>query len=149
MTERLLVRSAVPTDEAFRSAVGGAAAAWTQLTERVSVGMAARPIPSWGGATTGWEVRHRRAGRPFVTLTPGVDSFRACVVLGRAERDLAEAAPLSPAAAALLAGARRFPDGTWLFITVRTTDDVAVVLEFLELKLPDRLRRALGAPAAR
>jgi hypothetical protein len=143
MTSLLRRRDVVPDDAAFEASVGTAAGPWALLTRRVSMDMGARATPSWGGANAGWELRFRRAGRPFVTLSPGDDSFRACIVLGTRERSEAEAASLSIGARAILEAARRFPDGTWLFITVRTTGDVGTVLEFLELKLPTRVRRSL------
>jgi hypothetical protein len=136
-------RAVVPDDQAFRAAVGAAADLWGDVCRHVADGMGARALPSWGGRS-GWEIRYRRAGRPFVTLTPGTDSFQACVVLGRNETVVAETLALGPATRAILDGARRFPDGTWLFIPVRSAQDVADLLALLEIKLPARTRRALA-----
>ena len=135
-------RTAVPDDEGFRAAVGAAGDLWEDVCRRLCDGMGARAVPAWGGRA-GWELRFRRAGRPFVTLTPGIDSFRACVVLGAHETSLAEAAALPPAIRSVLDQARRYPDGTWLFIPVRSDEDVGGLLGLLELKLPERARRAL------
>jgi len=143
MVQSLFDRDHVPTDSAFQTAVGAAGELWERLTRRVSIDMGARPLISWGGSKSGWEIRYRRAGRPFLSLSPGEDSFRACVVLGVRETAAAGAEPLSASARAILEAAHQYPDGTWLFITIRTTDDVETVLRFLELKLPNRVRRAI------
>jgi hypothetical protein len=92
---------------------------------------------------TGWELRYRRAGRPLITVTPTGDAFTACVVLGAAATAEAEALPLGPEARRILDGARRYPDGTWLFIPVRNAGDLADVRALLELKLPTGVRRTL------
>lgn len=147
MAQPLLDRDHVPTDAAFQAAVGAAAEPWERLTRRVTEDMGARPLVSWGGAKGGWEVRYRRASRPFLSLSPGEDSFRACVVLGARETAAADAEPQSPSARAILEAAHQYPDGTWLFITIRTMEDVETVLRFLELKLPGRIRRALAGLA--
>jgi hypothetical protein len=136
-------RTVVPTDEDFSVAAGTAAPLWADVSRRLAADMGAHPILAWGGRA-GWEIRYRRAGRPLVTLTPGPDSFHACVVLGAYESAMAAAAPLGPGIRALLERAHRYPDGTWLFITVRTPEDVTDLLTLLEVKLPKRLREALA-----
>ena len=133
-------RSRVPRDDEFGPAVGTAVALWEDVGRQVFA-MGARSAPSWGGRA-GWELRFRRAGRPFVTLTPGTDSFQACVVLGERETATAEATALPPAVRAVLDGARRYPDGTWLFIPIGSAEDVAGLVDLLEIKLPERARRA-------
>jgi hypothetical protein len=146
MVQPLFDHDHVPTDAAFEAAVGATAELWERLTRRVSIDMGARPLISWGGSKNGWEIRYRRAGRSFLSLSPGEDSFRACVVLGAREAAAAGAEPLSASAHAILGAAHQFPDGTWLFITIRTADDLETVLRFLELKLPNRVRRAMVGP---
>ena len=142
MMHSLHNRSHEPTDAEYRVAVGSAGGPWEELRRRLSAEMDAQPVPSWGGRD-GWELRYRRAGRSFVSLTPGTDAFTACVVLGSRERTEAEASGLPAAARSALDGARRYPDGTWIFLTVRSMEDVETLSALLEVKLPARLRRSL------
>jgi len=144
MNVSLLDPTCEPDAAAFRAAVGSAADLWMEL-ERWLVEAGATWHPAWGGKAEGWYVRARRAGRPLVTLTPAHDGFTACVVLGVAATAEAASVRLGPATRRIFDGARRYPDGTWLFIPVQAPADLADVLALLELKLPVRLRRVLAA----
>ncbi len=143
MEAQLLDKVRAPDDAAFRAAVGSAADLWTGLDRWLAQVGAAR-LPSWGGMRTGWELRYRRAGRPLITVTPTGDAFTACIVLGVAVTAEAAALPLGPETRRILDGARRYPDGTWLFIPVRDADGLADVRALLELKLPTSVQRALA-----
>ncbi len=143
MCAMLTDRLQVPDDEVLRSATGLVAPLWDELTWLLAGPMGAHPAVAWGGRE-GWTVRYRRAGRPLVTLTPGRDAFQALIVLGHLETAEAEALPLGPGARAILDAAPRHPDGTWLFIPIETADDLADLIQLLEVKLPPRLRRAVA-----
>jgi len=144
---RLLDRTEPPNADAFRQALGVTAALWEQCRDIVVDRMGASSDVTWNGRSEGWALRFRRAGRPFLTLAPRDEGFTGLVILGRAETTEAEGMALSPRIRALLDGARRYPDGTWLFIPVEQSTDVDDILGLLTLKLPPTIRRRVAAAA--
>ena len=144
---RLLDRDVVPTDADFERAAGPHTDLWYRCRDTVTRAMGATADTVWGGRNDGWMLRVRRAGRPFTTLAPRDVGFNALVILGSADLAGAEALPLSPRVRAVLDSARRYPDGTWLFIPVEVASDVDDVVGLLTLKLPARVRRRLDSAA--
>lgn len=143
-TEPLFDSGTPPTHDTVRAIVGAASAMWDQLVGRVEA-MGARATFTWDGPKYGWSLKCTRAGRPFVTLSPMEGSFKALVILGRAQVDEVPALPLGPHVRGIFEAARQYPDGRWLFIPVETAADVADIVALLETKLPPTIRAKVTA----
>jgi hypothetical protein len=132
-----------PTPAVVRAIVGPVAPLWEDLVRRVEA-MGARGAFTWEGRKYGWSLKYVRAGRPFVSLTPVRDGFRALVILGRAQVEEVPALPLGPRVRDVFDAARQYPDGRWLLIAVESERDVADVVALLETKLLPTIRARLA-----
>ncbi len=132
-------QGAPPTRATVRELVGPAAPWWDRLCERVET-MGARGSFTWDGPKHGWSLKYHRAGRPFVTLSPGEGGFKAIVILGRAQVDEVPTLPLGPRVRGIFGDARQYPDGRLLFIPVESAADVADIVTLLATKLPPTIR---------
>jgi hypothetical protein len=135
---------APPTHEAVRTLLGPAGPAWDELVGRVSA-MGARGTFSWDGPKYGWSLKFTRAGRPFITLSPGAEGFGALVILGRGQVDEVQVLPLGAKVRGIFDAARQYPDGRWLFIPVASAADVYDIASLLETKLPPTVRAKVAA----
>jgi hypothetical protein len=141
-----MVRSALsipgvsPTRESLVGALMDATELWDWLAERIRLQMGARGSWEWGGPKYGWQQRFKRAGRPFVTLTPEGGAFTALVILGREEAERAGRLSLGERARRTFDDAREYHDGRWLYLRVETAGDAADVGSLLLQKLPLTLR---------
>jgi hypothetical protein len=134
-----------PTDQEIRAVLGEAVAGvWTELAATLERDFGARWQHRWDGPRSGWSVAYRRAGRPFVTLTPEAGAIGALVVLGRTEAEAAGGLPLGEQVRDLFASSEQLHDGRWLFLTIATHDDLEDLLRLLTVKLPARVRAKLA-----
>jgi hypothetical protein len=144
LTEVLLDPKAPPSPLAVDAVITPRAGLWHDLVRKVEA-VGGRGDWVWGGPKYGWDWRARRAGRPFVTLTPRKGGFQTLVILGKVDAATAETLPLGPRMRHTLDTARQFPDGRWLYHEVETDRDVVDVLALLRLKLPPTIREVLDA----
>ncbi len=148
MGERVFLDPADPPEAAaLEGLLGNVAGPWRRLVDELDE-IGALGAWSWGGRKVGWELRYKRAGRPFATLTPLERRFSVLVVLGRAETEVALRLPLTDGARRLLDATPQLHDGRWLFVPVEGGENVDDVVTLLLAKLPERVRRGLLAPAA-
>jgi hypothetical protein len=134
-----------PTDYEIHAALGESASArWARLAGALDRDYGARFSLRWDGPRSGWCVACKRAGRPFVTLTPRRGGFDALVVLGRAEANVARGLPLGAQARDAFSASPQLHDGRWLFLTIGSDADLEDLLELLAAKLPARMRARLA-----
>ncbi len=138
-------RSGPPTRDELRLALESTAGCWDALVDHLTVAMGARDAWQWGGAKYGWEQRFKRAGKPFTTLTPGFGGFTALVILGREESDRAAGLPLGERSRRTFEAAQQYHDGRWLYLRVKSAEDVADVEALLRVKLPPTVRAKMLA----
>lgn len=139
-----LDRDHSPADHELHEALGDAAPRWADLARTLTDELGARSAWRWDGPRSGWCVPFRRAGRPFVTLTPRTGGFDALVVLGAAEADVAGALPMGEATRDAFADSPQLHDGRWLFLTIASDADARDLLRLLTVKLPPRVRARLA-----
>ena len=137
-----LDRSTPPADRDLLAALGDAAARWSRLARTLRE-LGAHATARWDGPRSGWCVAYRRAGRPFVTLTPRAGGFDALVVLGRAEADAARGLPLGEGTREAFVDSPQLRDGRWLFLSIGSDADADDLLRLLSVKLPARVRARL------
>jgi hypothetical protein len=140
-----LDRDHSPADHELRAVLGDAAARWVSLAHTLTDELGAQSAWRWDGPRAGWCVPFRRAGRPFVTLTPRAGGFDALVVLGAAEADVARALPMGEATREAFADSPQLHDGRWLFLPIASDCDANELLRLLSVKLPPRVRARLAS----
>jgi hypothetical protein len=142
MTEAFLEPGAAPSRGVVDGLLGARRDCWHDLLRNVEA-MGALGGWVWGGPRYGWEWKARRAGKPFITLTPHAGGFKAMIILGPADAMAAASLPLGPRVRATYETARQFPDGRWLFHEVEAKPEVADLIKPLHLKLPTTVRERL------
>lgn len=93
-----------------------------------------RVLWSFGGKKYGWNIWYRRSGKTLASLYPQREYFVAQIVLGKAQVEKAFQLELGEHVRTVLAETPQLHDGRWLFIQVRTEQDVADVQALLQVK---------------
>jgi hypothetical protein len=133
-------KEAPPTPEQARDSVGSVRDHWDALADFVTGAYRARGGLRFYGRNYGWAVTYRAGAVALLALFPGLDAVTALVVLPAAcfEAALSLDPPLRRAAAEQLERATLYREGRWLFIPVRTADDVEDVRRLVALKRPSK-----------
>jgi hypothetical protein len=127
-----------PTMDEVFAALGSKQSLWEELTRFIADNY---PIPgewNYGGKKYGWNVWHRRGGKTLVSLYPQNEGFVAQIVLGRDQAEQALSLRLGEHVGTALKEAPQLHDGRWLFITVRTGQDVRDIQQLLQIKRKPR-----------
>jgi Protein of unknown function (DUF3788) len=121
MYERLTDKNARPSDADMINAIGQPLAdAWTNLRNFLVETYAVTPFLQYGGQRYGWNLQHRKGGRPLCEMYPENGSFTALVVLGKMELEqaLEKLETFGPNVSRALVDTPRHYDGCWLYIRV-------------------------------
>jgi hypothetical protein len=119
--ERLIDKNARPSDADMLAAVGGPLAdAWTELRRFLVETYEIVPVLQYGGPRYGWNLQHRKGGRPLCEMYPECGSFTALVVLGGKElaQALEKLKSFGATVCRALTETPRLHDGCWLYIRV-------------------------------
>ena len=143
-TGAFMDKSAAPTDEEVRAALGPAAAWWAALEGwvRETYGLAGEW--KWSGRDSGWAMRYRRSGKSLLWLHPLPGTVKALVVVGPSLFDEAMSLDLSPRIETALRDAHPYPDGRFLFLGVESDEEVIDLQRLIALKSPPPRRRRAG-----
>ena len=117
--ERLIDKNAPPSDVDMTNVIGPTLAdAWTELRRFLVDTYDIIPLLQYGGKRYGWNLQHRKGGRPLCEMYPECDSFTALVVLGKKELEqaLERFESFGPNVRQRLLDTPRFHDGCWLYI---------------------------------
>jgi hypothetical protein len=133
--ERLIDKSAPPSDAEMIDVIGpGLAEAWSELRRFLVETYDVVPVLQCGGPRYGWNLQHRKGGRPLCEMYPEHGSFTALVVLGKKELEQAmeRLDSFGPTVCQALTDTPRFHDGCWMYIRVsnplsclRDVEDIA------------------------
>jgi hypothetical protein len=121
MHERMMDKTTQPTDEDMINWIGQPVAeAWTALRRFLVETYGIDPIFNSGGKRYGWNLQHRKGGRPLCEMYPEQGSFTALVVLGKTELEqaLERMEAFGPTVRQALAETPRYHDGCWMYIRV-------------------------------
>lgn len=147
--ERFIDKQAPPSDDEMIEAIGPAMAdAWRELRQFVVETYDVVPFLQCGGPRYGWNLQHRKGGRPLCELYPERESFTAMIVLGKREMEqaLARKDSFGLTIQQALTGTPRYHDGCWMYIRI---DDPATarqdVQDFEQLLL---IKRKAAAKAS-
>jgi spermidine synthase len=119
--ERLTDKDAKPSDQDMVRVIRSPlAAAWTKLRRFLAETYDVVPVLQYGGKRYGWNLQHRKGGRPLCEMYPEHGSFVALVVLGKKELDqaLESLESFGPNMRQRLLDTPRFHDGCWLYTCV-------------------------------
>jgi hypothetical protein len=117
--ERLTDKNAQPSDADMFAVIGPSLAeAWAELRRFLVETYEIEPLLQYGGKNYGWNLQHRRGGRPLCEMYPECGSFTAMVVLGGKEMDqaLERLDSFGPTVRRCLSEARRYHDGAWMYM---------------------------------
>jgi len=90
------------------------------------------------GERFGWALHFRRGGRLITAMYPNRGRVTVQIVLGRSQVAAASAMELAPSVAKVLAAAKDYPEGRWLFIPVTSLKGARELRPLLALKLSRR-----------
>jgi hypothetical protein len=119
--ERLIDKQHQPSDAEMIQVIGPElAGAWNELRRFLVETYQVEPLMQCGGPKYGWNVQHRKGGRPLCEMYPEHGSFTAMVVLGGKERQQAmeQIDSFGALVAGYLQNTRMFHDGAWLYMRV-------------------------------
>src|SRR5512143_2509653 len=119
--ERLTDRTAPPSDADMIDVIGPPLAdVWTELRRFLVETYDVVPVLQFAGKRFGWNIQHRKGGRPLCEIYPECNSFVALVVLGKTELDQAMERfdSFGPNVRQRLLDTPRGRDGCWLYTRV-------------------------------
>jgi len=119
--ERLIDKNARPSDEEMIAVIGpGLGEAWARLRSFLVETYEIEPFLQFGGPRYGWNLQHRKGGRPLAEIYPEHGSFTALVILGKKELDqtLEQLDSFTPLVQKALTDTPRYHDGCWMYIRV-------------------------------
>ena len=131
-----------PTMTAVLEALGAKRALWEELTQFIADNY---PIPgewNFGGKNYGWNLWYRKSGKTLVTLYPQKGYLVAQIVLGRDQVEQALTLKLGKNVGTVLTETPQLHDGRWLFITVKTAQDVKDIQQLLQVKRRPRPQKS-------
>ncbi len=117
--ERLVDRNDVPTDEEMVAAIGMPLAdAWIKLRRFLVETYQIESYLQFGGPRYGWNLQHRKGGRPLCEMYPERGSFTALVILGAKELQsaLQRLDSFTPLVQKALTETPRYHDGCWMYL---------------------------------
>jgi hypothetical protein len=119
--ERLIDKNAQPSDADMLDVIGPPLTdAWIELRRFLVETYDIVPILQFGGPRYGWNVQHRKGGRPLCEMYPEYGSFTALVVLGKRELEqaLEKLETFGPTVRTALQDTPRFHDGCWMYMRI-------------------------------
>ena len=125
-----------PSDDDVERVVGESVVVWRALVEWLR-GEAGIDTLEWGsaGKKYGWGLRAKRGARAIAYLIPQDGSFLVGFVLGVRALESARGAGLPAAVMAMIAGARKYAEGTGFRVPVKDPGDLACVKQLVRIKL--------------
>jgi hypothetical protein len=129
-------RAKKPTERELSAVLGPAQALWTELLAAMAAefGLKTREWSSYS-VKAGWSLRLKQGERNILYLIPSAGAFSVSLVLGDKAVAAAKKAGLPAPILALIAGARRYAEGTGIRFEMKSPDDIAVVKALTALKL--------------
>jgi hypothetical protein len=139
--ERLIDKNAPPSDAEMIDVIGPELAeAWSGLRRFLVETYDVVPVLQCGGPRYGWNLQHRKGGRPLCEMYPEHGSFTVLVVLGKKELEqaLERLDSFGPTVRRALTDTPRYHDGCWMYIRVsdplRCQGDVADIAQLILIK---------------
>ncbi len=120
--ERLTDRFNQPSDADMLAVIGSPLAdGWTELRRFLVETYDLDPIFNFGGPRYGWNLQHRKSGRPLCEIYPEHCSFTALVILGSKELEqaMAQLDSFGLLVRQALVETPRYHDGCWMYMRMK------------------------------
>lgn len=130
-----------PTQEQISAAIGSTRVLWEKLKRYVEENYRVKSDFAFYGKNYGWALRFRKAGKALVSMYAGEGEFTAQVVIGKEQAKEAFGLELGSNTRRVLEEARDFQEGRWLFIKVKTNQDLGDIKRLLSLKSPSQSKK--------
>ena len=128
-------KTTLPTAEEVTAALGSSAEIWKQLVDWLAEQGIANPEWKSYSPKAGWSVRLKVKKRNIIYLSPCSGCFRVAFIFGDKAVAAARQADLSKSTLKLLNEALRYPEGTGLRLTVKSSKDLAAIRKLALIKL--------------
>jgi hypothetical protein len=129
-------RSTPPTEAMLSAALGSSFVHWSQLKQALA---ANHPPVSfeWGftSKNTGWGMRVKHKERVILYMTPCEGYFLASLALGDKALKAAKESTLPRKVLKIIAGSKRYAEGTGIRLEIRNTADVQSAEKLARIKL--------------
>jgi hypothetical protein len=123
-----------PTAEQIAEAIGSRQAAWEDMLQVIRETYSHQEDWRFYGKNYGWALRFRKSGKALVSLYPAEGSFTVQLILSQAEVDKAHNLKLGKHTRQIIEQAHPYPEGRWVFIPVRSGQDLRDAQQLLALK---------------
>ncbi|MFZ0062686.1 MAG: DUF3788 family protein [Pyrinomonadaceae bacterium] len=125
-----------PTEASLKLALGNSFAIWNELKKALSANYP--PVSfEWGftSKSTGWGMRIKHKERVILYMTPCNGYFLASLALGDKAVKAAQESSLPKKVLKIIAGSRRYAEGTGVRLEIRSRSDVPIVEKLAAIKL--------------
>jgi hypothetical protein len=128
-------KTALPTAKEVVTALGPTAALWNQLVDWFAE--QGVTVQEWNSYSpkAGWALRLKVKKRNIIYLSPCAGCFRVAFIFGDKAMAAARQANLSKSTLKLLDEAPRYPEGTGLRLTVKSSKDLVAIRKLALIKL--------------
>ena len=124
-----------PTAEEVIAVLGPTAAVWKELIDWFAEQKIVDQEWNSYSSKAGWSVRLKVKKRNIIYLSPCSGCFRVALIFGNKAVAAARQADLSKSTLKLLDEAPRYPEGTGLRLTVKSSKDLAAIRKLALIKL--------------
>ena len=128
-------KTKLPTIEEVNAALGPAAKVWHELVDWFAGQKVVDQEWNSYSPKAGWALRLKVKKRNIIYLSPCAGCFRVAFIFGDKTMAAARQASLSKSTLKLLDEAPRYPEGTGLRLTVKSSKDLVAIRKLALIKL--------------
>ncbi len=124
-----------PTEDELLEVIGPKLSAWQELVQFIRENYPCdEDFKFLYGKKYGWALRFRIRGNLLTSLYPSEEGFIVQINLSQAAIEQAQRMRLGENVQEAIARANPYPEGRWLFISVRSADDIRAIQQLLALR---------------
>lgn len=130
-----VVRTQMPSDASIRKVLSQACDAWDDLVEHLEQSYGLKgSLHFMYGQRYGWALRFQQGSRLVTALYPNRSCLTVQIILGSAQVETATTMGLPARVMAVLESAKKYPEGRWLFLPVKSLAGVRELRSLIALK---------------
>ena len=136
-----------PTDDEILKMIGPKRSTWEELVQFIRENYPSdEDCKFLYGKKYGWALRFRIRGQLLTSLYPTEGGFTVQINLSPAAIEQAQSKKLGENVRQVIARANRYPEGRWLFIPVKSAEDIRDIQQLLALRVETK-RLLKGIPS--
>jgi hypothetical protein len=125
-----------PSEEEIHKVIGPKLPVWQELVQYIRENYPSdEDFKFLYGKKYGWALRFRIRGKLLTSLYPTAGGVTVQINLGPAAIERAQGMGLGENVQEVIAKATPYPEGRWLFIPVRSTEDIRDIQQLLALRV--------------